>query len=211
MTELYDGETILSRQLRMISHCGLDDIVITTGPFANLLENYCRSLELPLQFRFINNPKYAATNYIYSIFLAREALDDDLVLMHGDLVFDEEILSRLLALPGSQVVTSFTQPLPEKDFKAVIRDGRIDKIGVEFFDNAVFMQALYKLEHADWMVWLKEIESFCASGETGCYAENALTRISDRCRILPFDIKDGLCAEIDTPGELEQMRRKLLL
>ena len=33
MTELTDGETILSRQLRLLSDCGIQEAVITTGSF----------------------------------------------------------------------------------------------------------------------------------------------------------------------------------
>ena len=53
MTEIAGTETILSRQLRMLSERGISDIVITTGLFDGVLVNYCRSLELPLHFTFV--------------------------------------------------------------------------------------------------------------------------------------------------------------
>ena len=83
MTELLEGETILSRQLKLLQQQGIREIVITTGLFDQVLVDYCHSLELDLSYTFVNNPVYDKTNYIYSIELAKNALDDELVLMHG--------------------------------------------------------------------------------------------------------------------------------
>ena len=97
MTELSAGQTILSRQLRLLADAGVQEVVMTTGYFDKVLVDYCQSLELPLHITFINNPRYAETNYIYSIYCAREALrDDDLLLMHGDLVFEPSVLEEIM-------------------------------------------------------------------------------------------------------------------
>jgi choline kinase len=73
-----------------------------------------------LDIKFIQNTIYEETNYIYSIYCAKEELKDDIVLMHGDLVFEENILDKALNFSDSCMVTSSTVPLPDKDFKAVV-------------------------------------------------------------------------------------------
>ena len=92
--------------------------------------------------------------------------------------------------------------LPEKDFKAVIHDGKIEKVGIEFFNDALSAQPLYKLNKEDWNIWLDEICNFCESDTRKCYAENAFNVVSDKCLIYPVDVKNKLCAEIDTPEDL---------
>lgn len=208
-TEVSSTETILSRQLKQMEEVGIREIVITTGPFKDALINYCDSLELSLNIHFINNPKYKETNYIYSIYNAREYLDDDILLMHGDLVFENEILDAVLSSEQSVMTTSSTVPLPDKDFKAVIKNGRIDKVGIEFFENVVAAQPLYKINQSDWKVWLDSIISFCKNGDVKCYAENAFNVVSETCPIYPLDIKDALCNEIDTPEDLAVVSEKL--
>ena len=59
------------------------------------------------------------------------------------------------------MTVSSTLPLPEKDFKAVIHKNRIEKVGIEFFEDALAAQPLYKLNKEDWNVWLARIEEFC--------------------------------------------------
>ncbi|WP_330361404.1 NTP transferase domain-containing protein [Butyrivibrio sp. AE3009] len=209
MTEISSKETILSRQLTQLCAAGIEEVVMTTGLFDAVLVNYCQSLDLPIHFTFVKNPKYDSTNYIYSIYCAREHLDDDIILMHGDLVFENEVLDRIIAAKDSSMAVSSTLELPEKDFKAVVRNGKVEKVGIEFFNEAMEAQALYKLKKEDWKIWLDKICEFCESGNTNVYAENALNEVTDKCVIKPADMKNMLCAEIDNPEDLAVVSSKL--
>lgn len=209
MTELTEGDTILSRQLKILRAKGINEIVITTGYFDEVLMKYCNSLGLKININFVNNPLYDKTNYIYSIYLARKFLNSDLMLLHGDLVFEEEVLDELIQSKESCMKISSTVALPEKDFKAVLYNGRVTKVGVEFFDNAVEAQPIYKLKNSDLNIWMDRIIDFCENGKRNCYAEVALNEVTDKCCIMGVDAKDLLCTEIDTPEDLMKVREKL--
>ncbi len=210
MTEVNSKNTILSRQLKMLCDVGVTEVVITTGYFDDVLINYCHHLDLPIHFSFVNNPLYNETNYIYSIYCARELLkDDDILLMHGDLVFENKVLDAVMEHKDSCMTVSSRVELPEKDFKAVIENGKITKVGVEFFENALAAQPLYKINQSDWQIWLSQIEKYCESDNRKCYAEKAFNDISDQCNLYPLDVEDALCAEIDTPDDLAVVSAKL--
>lgn len=210
MTELNENDTILSRQLKLLCDIGVEEAVITTGYYDVILKEYCESLKLPIRITFVHNQLFSTTNYIYSIYCAKELLQDcDLLLMHGDLVFDRKVLQSVADNDNSCMTVSSTVELPEKDFKAVISDGRITAVGIEFFESAMAAQPLYKLLWNDWKVWLAEIEAFCTSDNVRCYAENAFNVVSDKCMICPFDVRDMLCGEVDTPEDLAIMTEKL--
>ncbi|MBR3685872.1 MAG: phosphoenolpyruvate mutase [Clostridia bacterium] len=210
MTEISARDTILSRQLKLIAEAGIKEVVMTTGYFDEILVNYCHSLNLPLNYTFVNNPVYDKTNYIYSIYCAKDHLrDEDIVLMHGDLVFESEVFDKVIASENSCMTVSSTLPLPEKDFKAVIGEGRVTAVGIEFFADAMAAQPLYKLCKDDWNVWLDEICAFCESDNRKCYAENAFNKVSDKCHIYPLDVKDSLCGEIDTPEDLAVVSKQI--
>ena len=58
-----------------------------------------------------------------------------------------------------------TQPLPDKDFKALIQEGRIRRVGVDCFDaGSVECQAAYHWQAADFSSWMDEIERFVERG-----------------------------------------------
>lgn len=209
MTEISEGETILSRQLKLLQQCDISEVVMTTGPFEELLVSYCKSLDLPLDFTFINNSLFDETNYIYSIYLAREHLVDDIIMMHGDLVFDLSVLKEISDQTYSCMAVSESIPLPEKDFKAVINNSQIKKIGVDYFENAITAQPLYKLNKKAWLLWLERINLFCEEGNVNCYAENAFNEISDECKVYQIDFGSRLCTEIDTLEDLKIVKYRI--
>ena len=212
MTEIAPGETIVSRQLSLLAERGIREVVMTTGAFSDVLESYCRSLELPLHITFVKNPLYAETNYIYSIYCARdELMHEELLLMHGDLVFDPTVLDDVLAAENSCMTVSSALPLPDKDFKAVIEIGHVQKVGVAFFEHALSAQPLYHLKPAEWDKWLSGIIAYCESGDPAkrkCYAEHALNEIPDK-QIVPLDFGERLCAEIDNADDLAAVSARL--
>ena len=209
MTEISECETILSRQLKLIVNSGIHDVVITTGYYDDVLVKYCDNLKLPLNIDFVKNPLYDSTNYIYSIYCARDYLDCDVILMHGDLVFENEVFEKVVNSKTSCMTVSSTLPLPQKDFKAQISDEIVMKVGVDIFDDAMEAQPLYKLLQSDWQKWLSKIIEFCENDKRNVYAENALNKLNGEANIKALDIQNLLCAEIDTPEDLTIVSAKL--
>ena len=174
MTDLGCGETILSRQLQMLTDAGIKEFVITTGAFDAVIREAVAELKLDATFRFVLNPIASETNYIYSMALAAQDLKgDDILLLHGDLVFEWRTLERMLDCARDDtggMAVSFIRPLPEKDFKAVWtqrdQERRIEKIGIEFFDHAVAAQPMYVLREKDMDIWMEAIVHFTAAGDT---------------------------------------------
>ena len=97
MTEIDYDNTILSRQLKQLVSFGVEEVVITTGYYDKVLVDYCSALHLPLKYSFVNNPIYDKTNYIYSIYCAKDQLkEDDIILMHGDRVYESRVMEAVL-------------------------------------------------------------------------------------------------------------------
>ncbi|MBE5896308.1 MAG: phosphoenolpyruvate mutase [Lachnospiraceae bacterium] len=209
MTQISVGETILSRQLKQLEDFGILDVVITTGKHQDALIEYVNDLGLNIHPEFVYNPLFESTNYIYSIYCARDYLDDDIVLMHGDLVFENEVLERLLQTKESKMVVSSKIELPQKDFKAVIEREKITAVGIEFFKNALAAQPLYFLKRTDFKLWLDEIGAFCKRGERNVYAENALNSLDGKIDLKPLDIEELLCREIDDINDLNSVSKEL--
>ena len=209
MTEISSRETILSRQLFMIAEAGIKEVVMTTGYREEILINYCQGLDLPLHFTFVKNPIYEQTNYIYSIYCARDYLDDEIVLMHGDLVFENDVFDKVIKSTVSCMTISSTLPIPTKDFKAKVVNGYVVEVGIDIYEDAVKAEALYKLNRDDWRLWLDKIIEFCENDNCKVYAENALNSLSGGANIFALDIQNSLCSEIDNPEDLVVVKNKL--
>ncbi len=199
MTEIAPGETIISWQVKLLERAGIHEAVVTTGHLNDMLESYLLSLDTQVQFRFVHNPRYAQTNYIYSMHLTRELLvGQDVLSLHGDLVLHPAVMDMLMAHPGSAATVDTTLPLPEKDFKGQLCGGMLKAVGVGLFgEDCVALQPAYKLEAAEFAKWMDAIADFIGRGEEKCYAENAFNASWPEIAIHPMDVQGLLCAEID--------------
>lgn len=204
MCQIGYGHTIISWQLEMLRRNGVREAVVTTGPFADLLEEHILTHGSEIEFIFVNNPVYSETNYIYSMYLAKDYLNDDILLLHGDLVIDPDVITDLVSEKRSIVTVDSLVPLPEKDFKAKLKNGRIEAVGIEFFGKeSVACQPAYKFLYMDFQKWMEEIANFCSRGETKVYAENALNNISDKIALYPLELNNRLCNEVDNINDLK--------
>lgn len=202
MCRLDDQDTIISWQVKLLKQCGVTEAVVTTGPFADMLKEHLEGLNSGIRFHYVPNPEYASTNYIYSMYLARDLLDGDVISLHGDLVLDPAVMAAVAASDVSCGAVDASLPLPEKDFKAQLCGDRIKAVGVNIFgEDCVALQPAYKFLRKDFQRWMQEIERFVARGEKGCYAENAFNAAWTEIELYPLDVRGLLCSEIDTPED----------
>ena len=212
MLPLSDGETVFGRQLRLLREIGVREFVVTTGAFARqLAEEAARPENKDINVTFVSNPLFRETNYIYSLYLAREYLNDDILLIHGDLVFDRACAEALLAdsRPSLGMVNP-NKPLPAKDFKARQRDGAIVEISTGIFgSDCCAFQPFYKLERKAVSAWVHKIESFVEHGDTGVYAENALNEILPQSPLQAFDYSAYYVDEIDDARDYARVSEEI--
>lgn len=209
LVNLSENETILSRAINTLSKFDIDEFIVTTGYLDNILKDYIEKTFPNLSFSFIHNPIYDKTNYIKSLDLIPN-LNDDIILLHGDLVFDEKTVNYVFDSNYSCVVVDSFIDIPKDDFKAKVVENNVKYIGVDYFeDDAIACQPFYFLRNEDWKVWKNKIRKFCDSGNTNVYAENALNTLYDEIIIKAIDIKGQLCMEIDTKEDLAKVKEIL--
>ena len=125
LTELGDA-TLLDRQLVTLRECGVKDIVIATGYLAPMLEGpgiVC-----------VNNPLWAETNMVESLFCAEGEFTDDIIVSYSDIVYERRVLQALLDSTAdiSVVVDRCWRALWEKRFAEPLSDAetlRLDDRG----------------------------------------------------------------------------------
>ena len=205
------NRAILGSQLDKLIECGITDLIITTGFFEAKIKEYIKERFPNLNVSYVHNPRYDSTNYIYSMWRTKEFIDDDIILLHGDLLFEKKLLERIIDEKGNRVLVNKKIEVPEKDFKAVIVNDRVIKIGIEFIGkNAFACLPMYKFSKPNFLFWLNECGEYIRKGEVNIYAESVFNNISDELLIYPLYFNDELCMEIDTKEELEIARNKLM-
>ncbi|MAE42539.1 nucleotidyltransferase [Candidatus Woesearchaeota archaeon] len=201
-------KTILGHEIENLLHYGIKDIIITVGPFEEKIKKFMKDNFPEVNATYVKNPKYESTNCIYSMWLTRHLINDDILWMHGDMVFEKELLGKLLNTKHeSCALVNNKIELPKKDFKGLVKDNLIKKIGVDIFgEGAFFLAPVYKFSKDDFMLLLKEIAKFVENGNVNVYAENAFNNISDKIKLYPVYYADEFCMEIDDFEDFEIAR-----
>ncbi|MFX1409380.1 MAG: sugar phosphate nucleotidyltransferase [Promethearchaeota archaeon] len=210
LVKISNNETILDLQLKNILKFGFKEFIIPTGPFEEKIKNHIKKNYPTIVVQYVNNPLYDKTNYIYSLYLTKNVINDDILISHGDLIFSENLVRLLLKSKDKDcVLVNKEIPPPVKDFKAIILNDRINKIGVNLFgDNTAFLAPLYKLSKEFIIDWLVEIEKFVNNNKVNCYAEDALNEILDILILKPCYYNE-FCVEIDDHEDLEGVKNYL--
>jgi phosphoenolpyruvate phosphomutase len=208
LLKINEKETILSYELKLLKGVGIKEIIITTGPNEEKIKDYGKKNFSELKITYIHNPRYDSTNYIYSLWLTKNEIDDNVILIHGDLVFEKILLQKLLDDERENcVLVNKNRPLPKKDFKARIVGEKIKEIGVNVFGKEAFFCApLYKLSKRDFRKWVGKIDEFIKKGKVNCYAEDAFNQISDDIFLYPVYYEKEFCMEIDNIEDLKIAR-----
>lgn len=107
------GEPLLTTALRMVSEVGVREAVLVVGHMEDVIREQYGTEFAGLSLRYVSNPDYATTNNLYTMWLAREELTEDILLLEGDLRYDLGVLRDLVQHPAADVavVDDFRPPM----------------------------------------------------------------------------------------------------
>jgi len=117
--------TLVERQIAALRMSGLNDIVVVVGCEAERVRRSCgRGVQ------FVENTRFAQTNSLYSLWLARPLLLDGFVVMNCDVLLHPHLLDDLLTARYQDALLVAYQdddrlPLGDEEMKVRTRRGRV--------------------------------------------------------------------------------------
>jgi len=82
------GKTILERQIQLLRSVGIHDIAVVRGYKKH-------RIDYP-DLLYFDNDSYENSGSLVSLLLAKDFLDSDAIVLYGDILFESEILARLV-------------------------------------------------------------------------------------------------------------------
>ena len=156
-----DSWTILDQQIYSLLRAGVTDIGIVVGYEKDQIIRHVAERWGSLhRIRFIENPRFAETNNIYSLWFGRDWLkSDSFVVLNADVALDSEILPPALA-SRAPITMIVDRTWRDETMKVVIRGNRILRmskritrqefsatyIGITVFDGSVADRLFGKLD-----------------------------------------------------------------
>ena len=208
--------TLLQRSMDALISNGIREFVIVTGYLHEKIEDFVRqTYGASIHVCFIHNKDYETTNNIYSLWLARpEAEGQEVLLLDSDLLYDAQIVGRVLEDKHENVLTLIRHELGEEEMKVVMNEnGAITEIsktcdpalaageslGIERMGKA-YTTALYK-----------ELEVMMDEEHLGnTFYELAFLRlIAKGSTFSVLDVTDLFSCELDTVEDFENAKQRI--
>lgn len=119
------GLTLIERQLQILERAGVDDLTIVVGCGADLVRSVCGR-----RVTYIENARFAETNSLYSLWMARALLYQGFVVLNCDVLFHPLLLTDLLASQHQDALLiahreAHQPPFGDEEMKVKVRCGRV--------------------------------------------------------------------------------------
>jgi len=89
--------SLIKHTLEKLNNVGVRKLILVVGYKKDNLIQHVGDKYKDIDIEYVENPIYDQTNNIYSLYLAKDKLEqDDTILLESDLIFEEEVLQRLL-------------------------------------------------------------------------------------------------------------------
>jgi choline kinase len=119
------GVTLVERQIRALRDAGVEDIAVVVGCQSERVRRACGH-----GITYVENTRYAQTNSLYSLWLARPLLFEGFVVLNCDVLFHPVLLSDLLTSRHEDALLlayreADQPPFGDEEMKVKVRGGRV--------------------------------------------------------------------------------------
>jgi choline kinase len=115
------GVSLIERQIQALKAAGIDDITVVVGFGKEHVQTRCGD-----QVRYVENEIHEQTNSLYSLWLARDRLQDGFIVLNADVLFHTQLLADLISAPHENALLISDQrltPMGDEEMKVKLRDG----------------------------------------------------------------------------------------
>lgn len=200
------GKTFIDRQIEVFKNCKINDISVVTGYKSEMIKEHLKD-----SVHYVFNPFYETTNSIASLWLATLNIDDDILIVNSDVIFDEDLINKMINCKNDINIAVSLKWSEERGYKAEIVNNHVvnmsmdiplDKIGGEYAGliyvkrnvlNNLKIQSEKLLSQKQFNVWFEDmVVEMIKSGN-----------VADVVAVDPEK-----WYEIDNPKELEDARNR---
>jgi len=208
---LVNEKSILERLVNSLKKQGFKRLVIVTGHEKNCIMDYQGTKAGDMTVEYIHSPHYKSTNNIYSLWMAREIINEPFVLFESDLVFRTSLLDEMI-FPDRMAIAKM-QPWLNGTTVTIHPTGQIknfQKPGQEPNSEIRYKTVnIYSFSLKSWQAIVKRLNRYISLDKVNCYYETVFAEMikdgSLALKSISFDHKPWY--EIDTIEDLVEAEK----
>ncbi len=91
-----NGCPLLENALNLLSEFDIDEVIIVVGHLRDKIIERIGTDYKGMRITYVDNPRYRETNNVYSFYLTKEYIRDDVIMLECDLFFEKPLLEEIV-------------------------------------------------------------------------------------------------------------------
>ncbi len=213
----FNNKSLLQRHIENLKLNKIKNITIVVGYQNQLIVEKIESLNYP-QINIITNPEYELGS-ILSVFhgLKSTTAEEDILLMDGDVLYDNKILNLLIRAEESSLVYDTEFEDDDEPVKVCMVNNQIQEFGKGKFSREKFTSigesvGFFKIKYPDTLKFNSVCNTMIAEGKNQQPYEAAIENIIKKkaFNFKPLDITGFPWTEIDFPKDIEKAKTEII-
>jgi len=209
-----NGKNFLHRTIENLISCDIKDFIFVTGYRESMIKEYLNSNFKNINKIYITNTDFANNNNSYSLWMTKNYVKNNILLLDSDILFDYRVVKKLLDSKHQTCIALKNHKLDEEQIKVIIDEkGKVLEIGkeVEIVKSAGESIGIEKLSR----VFLDEIfkildRKILEENNVNEFYETTFQEIinikEEKLNMYGVDISEYECMEIDTIEDYEKAK-----
>ena len=208
---LVNEKSILERLVIILKKKGFKRLVIVTGYQEIFIKEFLGTISGNMTIEYVYSPLYRTTNNIYSLWMARNIINEPFVLVESDLVFDASQLDNML-FPDRIAVAPMAPWM--NGTSVLINQFNIVKNFVN--SNSIYLGEIryktvniYSFSLSTWHAIIKRLNEYIATNNVNIYYEAVLSEMvaDGNLSLQTVLFNNKLWYEIDTIEDLVEAEK----
>jgi len=203
--------SILERLTTSLNHHGFKRLVVVTGHLEDCIRNYLEDRAGNLVIEYVFSPLYKTTNNIYSLWMARNLINEPFLLIESDLIFDPSLLKEMLY--PDRIAVAGIKPWLNGSTVTINKSHRVDAFHSDTSPSPTRTKYktvnIYSFSLPSWYQVVDVLNEYIQAGKVNDYYEVVFRKMiaqkSLSLEAISFDGKPWY--EIDTLEDLASAKR----
>ena len=190
------GTTLIRRSVNLLVSKGISDITVIVGYKSDLIRN-----ELNNDVAYFENPDFHITNSIKSLWYAKDLLEDDVLLLNGDLYYEIDILDYAINQTNPVVMLADSTRIDNADYRFGFSGDQINRFGKHLTNQETDGEyvGIVRIDQSFIKTFKQTLEEMITSGKSNIWWEDVLySFIEKQIPIHYFDVAGTFWSEVDT-------------
>jgi choline kinase len=197
---------LIEHQLDALAEAGVGPTIVVAGYAADEVRE-----TVGIRAELVVNTRWNTTNSLYSLWMARDRIEEAVLILNSDVLFCPEVLDRVLAQPGDAVAFDGASGRAREQMKVRADRGRVVDMGKDLAADAVSGEnvGIIKLTATTARDLFEVAERMIRSGETTHWLASAVRELAVDHSIAAVDVAGLPWIEIDFPTDLNRARKEV--